>query len=186
MSSTWATIAITAIPRAPAMDEPAAKNQPLSRSYLALRDIEATVDHIKRAYNISKVTLIRLVLGRHDGRLLHLALQRKTPETRPLCTALQFTRISGPAADCRISASRAISTSRSAPIVSRQKPRIPRAGMARYRSTTRTNIPIPHCPSNSGRNAWRRTRRAIRALPEPARTQWRPRAVREAAKRILR
>jgi pimeloyl-ACP methyl ester carboxylesterase len=40
------------------MDEPAANNQPLSRSYLALRDIEAMVDHIKRAHNISKVTLI--------------------------------------------------------------------------------------------------------------------------------
>ncbi len=44
--------------REPGMDEPAAKNPPLSRSYLALRDIEAMIDHIKRTHNISKVTLI--------------------------------------------------------------------------------------------------------------------------------
>jgi pimeloyl-ACP methyl ester carboxylesterase len=44
--------------RAPAMDEPAANNQPLSRSYLALRDIEAMVDHIKRTHNVKKITLI--------------------------------------------------------------------------------------------------------------------------------
>src|SRR3954453_184198 len=44
--------------REPAMDEPAAKNAPLSRSYLALRDIEAMVDHIKRTHNVKKVTLI--------------------------------------------------------------------------------------------------------------------------------
>jgi len=44
--------------REAAMDEPAAKNLPLSRSYLVLRDIEAMIEHIKRAHNIGKVTLI--------------------------------------------------------------------------------------------------------------------------------
>ena len=34
--------------RETAMDEPASKNQPVTRSYLALRDIEAMVNHIKR------------------------------------------------------------------------------------------------------------------------------------------
>ena len=34
--------------REKAMDEPAAKNQPATRSYQALRDIEAMVNHIKR------------------------------------------------------------------------------------------------------------------------------------------
>jgi alpha-beta hydrolase superfamily lysophospholipase len=34
--------------REQAMDEPAAKNQPVTRSYLALRDIGAMVNHIKR------------------------------------------------------------------------------------------------------------------------------------------
>src|SRR5215813_10075886 len=34
--------------REAAMDEPASKNQPVTRSYLALRDIEAMVNHIKR------------------------------------------------------------------------------------------------------------------------------------------
>ena len=41
-----------------AMDEPAAKNQPVTRSYLALRDIEAMVNHIKATRHVRKVTLI--------------------------------------------------------------------------------------------------------------------------------
>ena len=44
--------------REPAMDEPAAKNQPVTRSYLALRDIEAMVNHIKAKRGVKKVTLI--------------------------------------------------------------------------------------------------------------------------------
>jgi alpha-beta hydrolase superfamily lysophospholipase len=44
--------------REPAMDEPSSKNQPVTRSYLALRDIEAMVNHIKRTRNVQKVTLI--------------------------------------------------------------------------------------------------------------------------------
>src|SRR5260370_36380393 len=44
--------------REPAMDEPAAKNQPVTRSYLALRDIAAMVEHIKRKRGVKKVTLI--------------------------------------------------------------------------------------------------------------------------------
>jgi pimeloyl-ACP methyl ester carboxylesterase len=40
------------------MDEPAAKNQPVTRSYQALRDIEAMVNHIKRTRGVRKVTLI--------------------------------------------------------------------------------------------------------------------------------
>src|SRR5215471_11122792 len=44
--------------RETAMDEPAAKNQPVTRSYLALRDIEAMVNHIKRTRGVQKVTLI--------------------------------------------------------------------------------------------------------------------------------
>src|SRR3954453_13374678 len=44
--------------REKAMDEPAAQNQPVTRSYLGLRDIEAMVDHIKRTHNVKKVTLI--------------------------------------------------------------------------------------------------------------------------------
>src|SRR5262247_4656155 len=40
------------------MEEPAAKNQPVTRSYLALRDIEAMVNHIRRMRNVQKVTLI--------------------------------------------------------------------------------------------------------------------------------
>jgi pimeloyl-ACP methyl ester carboxylesterase len=44
--------------REPAMDEPANKNLPVTRSYLALRDIEAMVNHIKRTRNVQKLTLI--------------------------------------------------------------------------------------------------------------------------------
>jgi len=44
--------------REAAMDEPASKNQPVTRSYLALRDIEAMVNHIKRTRNVQKITLI--------------------------------------------------------------------------------------------------------------------------------
>jgi pimeloyl-ACP methyl ester carboxylesterase len=44
--------------REKAMDEPAAKNLPVTRSYLALRDIEAMVNYIKRTHNVQKVSLI--------------------------------------------------------------------------------------------------------------------------------
>jgi len=44
--------------REAAMDEPPAKNQPVTRSYLALRDIEAMVNHIKARRGVAKVTLI--------------------------------------------------------------------------------------------------------------------------------
>jgi pimeloyl-ACP methyl ester carboxylesterase len=40
------------------MAEPAAKNQPVTRSYQALRDIEAMVNHIKRTRGVQKVSLI--------------------------------------------------------------------------------------------------------------------------------
>ena len=44
--------------REKAMDQPAASNRPVTRSYLAIRDIGAVVDHIRKRHNISKVTLI--------------------------------------------------------------------------------------------------------------------------------
>lgn len=44
--------------REKAMDEPAANNQPVTRSYLALRDVKAMVDHIRRTRGVRKVTLI--------------------------------------------------------------------------------------------------------------------------------
>ncbi|GAA4015506.1 alpha/beta hydrolase [Actimicrobium antarcticum] len=40
------------------MDQPAANNRPATRSYLAIRDIGAVVDHIRKRHNISKVSLI--------------------------------------------------------------------------------------------------------------------------------
>lgn len=44
--------------REKAMDEPAANNKPLSRSFLVIRDLGAVVDYVKRKHNVSKVTLI--------------------------------------------------------------------------------------------------------------------------------
>jgi len=44
--------------REKAMDEPAAGNAPVTRSYLALRDVRAMVEHIKRTRGVRKVTLI--------------------------------------------------------------------------------------------------------------------------------
>src|SRR5215470_2822920 len=44
--------------REPAMDEPATKNLPVTRSYLAVRDVAAIVNHIKSQRGVKKVTLI--------------------------------------------------------------------------------------------------------------------------------
>ena len=44
--------------REKAMDEPAAKNRPVTRSFQAIRDIGAVVDYIQKQHHISKVNLI--------------------------------------------------------------------------------------------------------------------------------
>jgi pimeloyl-ACP methyl ester carboxylesterase len=44
--------------REKAMDQPPIENRPLSRSYLAVRDIGAVVDHIRSKQNVDKVTLV--------------------------------------------------------------------------------------------------------------------------------
>jgi pimeloyl-ACP methyl ester carboxylesterase len=44
--------------REKAMDQPAASNKPVTRSFLAIRDIGAVVDHIRKRHGINKVTLI--------------------------------------------------------------------------------------------------------------------------------
>ncbi len=44
--------------REKAMDEAAANNKPVTRSYLAIRDIGAVVDHIRKKHKINKVMLI--------------------------------------------------------------------------------------------------------------------------------
>jgi pimeloyl-ACP methyl ester carboxylesterase len=49
-----------------AMDEPTANNQPLTRSYLALRDVEARVDWIKAKRGVKQVT----VIGRSWGAMM--------------------------------------------------------------------------------------------------------------------
>jgi pimeloyl-ACP methyl ester carboxylesterase len=44
--------------REKAMDEPAAGNKPVSRSFQVIRDIGAVVDHIRKKHNVARVTLI--------------------------------------------------------------------------------------------------------------------------------
>jgi pimeloyl-ACP methyl ester carboxylesterase len=44
--------------REKAMDEAPANNRPVTRSYLAIRDIGAVVDHIRQKHKVNKVTLI--------------------------------------------------------------------------------------------------------------------------------
>ncbi len=44
--------------REPAMDEPPARNRPVTRSYLAIRDIGSVVDHIRQQQHVQKVSLI--------------------------------------------------------------------------------------------------------------------------------
>src|SRR5450432_3753723 len=44
--------------REKAMDEPAANNRPVTRSYQAIRDIGAVVDYIMKKHRVKKVTLI--------------------------------------------------------------------------------------------------------------------------------
>jgi pimeloyl-ACP methyl ester carboxylesterase len=78
--------------REKAMDEPANKNMPVTRSYLALRDIEAMVDYIKRTRNVQKVTLIGWSWGRDDGRLLCLAALGECTEAGDVRAALQLQR----------------------------------------------------------------------------------------------
>ncbi len=44
--------------REKAMNEPAANNRPVSRSFQVIRDIGAVVDHIRKKHGVNKVTLI--------------------------------------------------------------------------------------------------------------------------------
>jgi alpha-beta hydrolase superfamily lysophospholipase len=44
--------------REAAMDQPPAANKPLTRSFQAIRDINAVVDHIRHKHGVNKVTLI--------------------------------------------------------------------------------------------------------------------------------
>ncbi len=53
--------------REKAMDEPAANNKPVSRSYLVIRDIGAVVDHIRAKHKVQKVTLIGWSWGAMTG-----------------------------------------------------------------------------------------------------------------------
>lgn len=44
--------------REKAMDEPPANHKPVTRSYLAIRDIGAVVDHLRKKHGVNRITLI--------------------------------------------------------------------------------------------------------------------------------
>src|SRR6516225_3873253 len=174
--------------REKAMDEPAANTQPLTRSYQALRDIEAMVNHIKRSRGVQKVTLI----GWSWAPCWPVTMRRCTART---CTSWCFTRrsivstttpTSAPAARCKTSASRTSSTSRWEHIGSPRKRRTRDGGTARSRSRTRTNTGTLPCRPPSGPNAWRpiprATRETLRACVLPT-ACWRTRSIRPPAGR---
>ena len=85
--------------REPVMDEPASKNQPVTRSYLALRDIEAMVTHQGEAPCPAGHS-DRLVMGRDDGRVTirHSTLRTSASScSMRRSTTSTTTPISGPA-----------------------------------------------------------------------------------------
>ena len=100
--------------REAAMDEPASKNQPLTRSYLALRDVEAMVDWIKAKRGVKQVTVIgwswgAMMAGYYAS--LHSENVHKLVLYAPLYNFNDHTNL-GPAAACKTSASRSNSISR--------------------------------------------------------------------------
>jgi pimeloyl-ACP methyl ester carboxylesterase len=150
--------------REKAMDEPAAKNQPVTRSYLALRDIEAMVNHIKAQRGVKKVTLIgwswgAMMAGYYAS--LHSENVYKLVLYAPLYDFNDHTNL-GPGSALQ----------------NKRKPYEFNFALGAYRlaseaaNTGRWNGEIPventailRCRSSSGRNAWRPTRRATAAIP---------------------
>lgn len=149
------------------MDEPANKNQPVTRSYLALRDIEAMVNHIKRTRNVQKVTLIGWSWGAMMGGYyasLHSenvqigpgsALQNKRRPTE-FNFALGAYRVASEAAN-----------------TGRWNGEIPVENKDEYRD--------PALPRRSGTNAWPLTQRATAERHQACGLQmesWRIRSIR--------
>ena len=106
--------------REPVMDEPASKNPPATRSYLALRDVEAMVNRHQGEARCQASDYHWLVMGRDDGRVITLPCTRRMCENSffmPRSTTSTTTPISGPAALYRTNVSPTNSISRLAPIV---------------------------------------------------------------------
>ena len=126
--------------REKAMDEPASKNQPVTRSYLALRDVEAMVDHIKRTRNVHKGHADRLVLGRDDGGLLRFAALENVQKLvlyAPLYNFNDHTNL-GPGSGLQNKRKPTEFNFALGAYRWRPKPPIRAAGMAKSRSRTRT------------------------------------------------
>ena len=153
--------------REAAMDEPASKNQPVTRSYLALRDIEAMVNHIKRTRNVQKVTLIGWSWGAMMGGYyasLHSENVQKLVMYAPLYSFNDHTNL-GPGSGLQNKRRPTEFNSHWAHIASHQRRPIPLAGTVKFRLITRTNIAIPPSHPPSGTNAWRLTPRATAERP---------------------
>ena len=74
--------------REAAMDEPASKNQPLTRSYLALRDLEAMVDWIRAKRGVKQVTVIGWSWGAMMAGYYASLHSENIHKARPLCASL--------------------------------------------------------------------------------------------------
>ena len=149
--------------RETAMDEPAAKNQPLTRSYLALRDIEAMISYIKARRGVKKVTLIGWSWGAMTAGYyasLHSENIHKLVLYAPLYSFRDHTNL-GPGSGLQ----------------NKRKPDEFNFALGAYRlaseaaNTGRWNGEIPvenkdeyRDPSVSGKSAWRQTRPAPHAI----------------------
>ncbi|MEI9986253.1 MAG: alpha/beta fold hydrolase [Aliidongia sp.] len=153
--------------REAAMDAPAAQHEPLTRSYLALRDVEAMVDAIKAEHHVGKVTLIgwswgAMMAGYYAS--LHSENLHKLVLYAPLYNFNDHTNL-GPGSGLQ----------------DKRKPYQFNAALGAYRfaseaaNTGRWNGEIPTenktsiatrpSRSNSGKPAWRPIRPAKRAAP---------------------
>ena len=141
--------------REPAMDEPANKNLPVTRSYLALRDIEAMVNHIKRTRNVQKLTLIGWSWGAMMGGYyasLHPENVQKLVMYAPLYSFNDHTNL-GPGSGLQnkrkpTGFNFALGAYRVASEAANTG-----AGTAKFPSKTRTSTAIQRCPRHSGPSA---------------------------------
>ena len=74
--------------RPPEMEKPAAENPPIVRTDVAVKDVEAAVDHILARRGRDQTQFNGLVLGYRDHGPIRDAKQRQSQSPGALCTAL--------------------------------------------------------------------------------------------------
>jgi len=152
--------------REKAMDEPAANNKPVSRSYLVIRDLGAVVDHIRTKHKVNKVTLIGWSWGAMTGGYYSSLSSEKVRKLVMYAPAYSFplhTNL-GPGSGLQnkrkpyefnyaLGAYRTVSTAQN---TARWDGEIPVLDKSQYRD--------PEVPLRSGTSAWQPTRPANRAI----------------------